>query len=92
MHEGQPAPELQPRADAAQVMLRVALRLALLAGVALLLRQDLARSMPTLLYLLAIFCAATAVGRREAIFGSMLTHWDEAAAYVVLSRIVTMLA
>jgi len=29
--------------------------------------------------------------RREAMFGPVLTHWDEAAAYAVIGRLVSAL-
>ena len=38
----------------------------------------------TLLALSAIFCAVVGAMRREMMFGAVLTHWDEAAAYAII--------
>jgi hypothetical protein len=40
----------------------------------------------------AIFCAVVGAMRREAMFGPVLTHWDEAAAYAVIGLLVSALA
>jgi hypothetical protein len=38
------------------------------------------------------FSASSCTMRREALFGPMLTHWDEAAAYAVIGRLVSVLS
>jgi hypothetical protein len=40
----------------------------------------------------AIFCAVAGAVRCEAIFDPVLTHWDEAAAYAVIGRLVSALS
>jgi len=39
----------------------------------------------------ATFCAVVGAMRREAMFGPGLTHWDEAATYAVIGRLVSAL-
>jgi len=45
-----------------------------------------------LLALSAIFCVVVASIRREPVFGPVLTHWDEAAAYAVMGHLAPALA
>jgi hypothetical protein len=40
----------------------------------------------------AIFCVIVGAMRREAMFGPVLTHWDEAAAYAVIGRLSSALS
>jgi hypothetical protein len=75
-----------------QVLLRFAFRLALLSVCAAYSRQGFAPAFPVLLALSALFCAFVGIIRREAIFGSALTHWDEATAYALISRLAYALS
>jgi hypothetical protein len=74
-----------------QVLLRFAFRLALLSVCAAYSSEGFAPASPVLLALSA-FCAFVGIIRREAIFGSALTHWDEAAAYAFIARLVYALS
>jgi hypothetical protein len=64
-----------------QVMIRFILRIVILCVFARLGNIGFARSLVALLWMSAIMSVAVAVMRREAIFDSTLTYWDEAAAY-----------
>jgi hypothetical protein len=63
-----------------QVVVRFALRLALLSTFAVD-HEGYARTLAGFLLLSAVCCAAVGAARREAVFGPVLTHWDEAAVY-----------
>jgi hypothetical protein len=68
------------------VLLRYVFRPVLVGAIAVLSNKGFATTVPTLLTLTAIFCATLAAMRREPVFGRVLTHWDEAAAYALISR------
>jgi hypothetical protein len=55
-------------------------------------RAKFAKTFAALLALSVIFCVVMGTMRREALFGPMLTHWDEAAAYAVIGRLVSVLS
>jgi hypothetical protein len=57
-----------------------------------LLRRAGGTTFGAVLELSAVFCAVVGAMRREAMFGPMLTHWDEAATYAVIGRLVTALS
>jgi hypothetical protein len=67
-----------------QVLIRFFLRIAVLSVFAALGSVGFTRSMAALLWLSAILCAVAGSLRREALFGSSLTHWDEGVAYAAL--------
>jgi hypothetical protein len=85
-------PAVPPRLNSRQVLFRAALRLVLLTALAAFGNRGFGHTLASLLALAAIFCAIVAVMRGEAIFGRALTHWDEAAAYAVLGRVVAVSA
>jgi hypothetical protein len=85
-------PAIPPQLHSRQVLFRAVFRLVLLTGFATFGTQGFAPTFAPLLALTAIFCAIIAAMRGEAIFGRALTHWDEAATYAVLSRLVATLA
>jgi len=87
-----PKPTISHELSSSQVLLRFALRLALLSTFATFGAQGFGTTFATLLALSAIFCAVVGVVRCEATFGPVLTHWDEAAAYAVIGRLVSMLS
>jgi hypothetical protein len=87
-----PSPTISHQFSSSQVLLRFVLRLALLSTFAIFGAQGFGTTFATLLALSAIFCAVVGVVRREAMFGPVLTHWDEAAAYAVIGRLVSMLS
>jgi hypothetical protein len=77
--------------SSSQVLVRFALRVILLSMFATFGTHGFGTALSTLLTLAAIFCAATGATRREAIFGPVLTHWDEAAAFAVIGRLASAL-
>jgi hypothetical protein len=66
--------------SSSQVVVRFALRLALLSTFAVG-HAGYAGTLAGFLLLSAVCCAAVGAARREAVFGPVLTHWDEAAVY-----------
>jgi hypothetical protein len=64
-----------------QVAIRFILRIVILCVFARLGNIDFARSLVALLWMSGIMSIAVAVIRRESIFDSTITYWDEAAAY-----------
>jgi hypothetical protein len=85
-------PAVPPRLNSPQVLFRAILRLVLLSAFAAFGSQGFSQTFASLLALAAIFCAIVAAMRGEAIFGRVLTHWDEAATYAVLGRLVAVSA
>jgi predicted Na+-dependent transporter len=80
-----------PRASSRQVLFRITFRLVVLAVFATLGGEAFSKAFAALLAMSAIFCAIVAVMRREAMFGATLTHWEEAATYLVLAYMITPL-
>lgn len=78
--------------SSSQVLARFVLRLGLVGTFATFSPEGFGTVFAVLLALSAIFCAVVGALRREAIFGPVLTHWDEAAACAVLGHLVTALA
>jgi hypothetical protein len=78
--------------SSSQVLLRFVFRLALLSTFAIFGTQGFETTFVTLLALSGIFCVVAGAVRCEAIFGPVLTHWDEAAAYAVIGRLVSALS
>lgn len=73
------------------VLFRFIFRLVLLSMFATFGTQGFGRTFAALLALSAIFCAVSGVMRREEMFSRVLTHWDEAAAYVLIGGLVSAL-
>lgn len=46
------------------------------------------RSLAALLWMAIILCAVVGLMKREAPFGAVLNHWDEAVAYAALYALV----
>ena len=90
MMEPRPAGPLQLRS--AQVLVRFGIRTVLLITFASFGSQGFGKTLTTLLALSAIFCAMIATIRREPLLGSVLTHWDEAAAYAVIAGLASIFA
>jgi hypothetical protein len=78
--------------NSSQVVFRFALRLALLSMFATIGTQGFAKTFAALLALSVIFCVVMGTMRREGLFGPVLTHWDEAAAYAIIGRLVSVLS
>jgi hypothetical protein len=84
-------PTIPHQLSSSQVLLRFVFRLALLSTFASFGTQGFGTTFAALLTLSATFCAVVGAMRREAMFGPVLTHWDEAAAYAVIGRLVSAL-
>jgi hypothetical protein len=84
----EPRPIVSHALHSSQVLFRFVLRLVLLCAFASLST----RGFGTALALSAIFCVVVASIRREPVFGPVLTHWDEAAAYAVMGHLAPALA
>jgi hypothetical protein len=48
--------------------------------------------MATLLWMSIVLCAAVALLRREQLFGAVLNHWDECAAFGALFALVHLVS
>jgi hypothetical protein len=86
MTETQPA--VPTLISSRQVLFRIVFRLFPLVVFARIVGQDFGAALAALLMMSAIFCVLVALMRREPIFGSVLTHWDEAATFAVLGHLV----
>jgi hypothetical protein len=88
----EPRSTIAQQLNSPQVLFRFVLRLVLLSTFATFGTQGFKTGFAALLTLSAIFCAVVGAMRREAMFGPVLTHWDEAAAYALIGRLVSALA
>jgi hypothetical protein len=68
-----------------QVLIRFLLRMVILSVFAVVGSQGFGKTLESLLVLAAFYCITVAAIRREAPFGPVLTHFDEAAAYAVIA-------
>ena len=82
-------PTIPHQLSSSQVLWRFVLRLLLLNTYSTFGTQGFGTTLAALLTLSATFCAVVGAMRREAMFGPVLTHWDEAAAYAVIGRLVS---
>jgi hypothetical protein len=73
------------------VLVRFLLRLALLSGFGILGSLGFGASLSALATMAAIVCATVAAMRQEAIFGPVLTHWDEATACIVIAWVTRLI-
>ena len=74
------------------VLLRFAVRLAILIVFAFVAHIGFAQAFPRFLLLAGVFCALWALLQGETLLGPVLTHWDEAAALVILSKLTAAIA
>jgi hypothetical protein len=74
------------------VAARFVLRLAILCLFSLLSRRGFGPAFSALLLMASTLCSVIATLRRERVMASILTHWDEAAAYALLYGAVQALA
>jgi hypothetical protein len=88
---GEPRRTLPHQLNSSQVLVRFVIRLALLTTFASFGTLGFGITLAAILVLSAVFCTVVAVMRQEAMFGPVLTHWDEAAACAVLGHLVTAL-
>ena len=89
---GTPQPVNPRQVGSSHVVVRFALRLTLMGAFATVGREGYASTLTSFLLLSAVCCAALATARREAMFGPILTHWDEAAIYAVIGRVAAAFA
>ncbi len=75
-----------------QVAVRFLLRMVVLVTFAMLSGTSFAGGMVALLWMSAIFCAITAVLRRELPFRTDLNHWDEMTCYIALCSLASRFA
>jgi hypothetical protein len=78
--------------DSTPVLIRFGIRLAILIALAFVPQIGFAQAFPRLLSIAGLFCALWAAVRREPILGPTLTHWDEAAVFIVCSWIAGAIA
>jgi hypothetical protein len=76
----------------ARALVRFGLRMIILSVFATLAGAGFARSFVALSWMSAMFCIIVGTVKREAIFDSFLTHWDEAAAYGALCCLCTVVS
>jgi hypothetical protein len=85
-------PDIPQALGATHVLIRVALRLALLAAFAAFGSRGFAKTFASLLAVGAMYCAFVGAVRREPIEWHSLSHWDEAAIYAVMAYFAPALA
>jgi hypothetical protein len=71
-----------------RVIIRLALRLTILAIFAASAGVAFAKALAALLWMSIILCAVTGAMRREPPFGPTLNHWDEMTAYAALFALI----
>lgn len=77
-----------PAFGSAQVLTRFFLRLVILGVFAALGHRGFGKTLESMLILAFLYCICMAAVRREHPFGPLLTHFDEAAAYLVVAQLV----
>jgi hypothetical protein len=82
-------PDLPPRLQSNQVLVRFTLRIVILAGFAAFSYSSFGRRLAALLLMTAVLCAVTGTLKREVPLASVLNHWDEALAYAGLYCLVS---
>jgi hypothetical protein len=87
-----PQPIIPHQIGSTQVLFRFGFRLVLLVAFAAFSNQGFGTTLAILLLLSAFFCAVMGALRYEAIWGPVLTHWDEAAVYALMGRIASVLS
>jgi hypothetical protein len=75
-----------------QVLFRFMFRVVLLGLFAAIGTQGLGSPFNVLLGLASIFCVIVGAMRHDGMFGPVLTHWDEAAAYTGIGCLVSVLS
>jgi hypothetical protein len=80
-------PDIPRDFGSAQALTRFFMRLVILSIFAALGSQGFGKTLEGLLAFAVFYCIFSAAIRREKPFGPVLTHFDEAAAYVVIARL-----
>lgn len=78
--------------DSFHVLIRFGIRLAILIALAFVAQIGFAQAFPQFLLLAGLFSSLWAIFRRELMFGPALTHWDEAAALIVMSKLAAAIS
>ncbi len=81
-----------PHFGSTYALTRFLLRLTIFAVFATLGHQGFGKTLENLLLLGGVYCVLIAVVRNERPFDPLLTHFDEAAAYVVIARLAAWTA
>jgi hypothetical protein len=76
---------LPRRLESVRVLIRFALRAVIVALCALTGHEAYGKTLAGLLGFAAFYCALAGSFRRERPFGPVLTHFDEAAGYAIVS-------
>jgi hypothetical protein len=82
-------PDIPRELGSAYVMTRFLLRMLMLSVLSTLGSQGFGKTLESMLVLAALYCVFAGAIRREAPFGPVLTHFDEAAAYTVVARLIS---
>ena len=85
-------PDVPHQLGSTYVLTRFFLRILILSVFATLGSQGFIKTFESLLVLAVFYCIFAAAVRREAVFGPVLTHLDEAAAYAVVARLVSFIS
>jgi hypothetical protein len=81
-------PSRSRRLNSKQALVRFGFRILILGGFAAFSSIGFERGLATLLWMSIVLCAVIGTIRREPVFGPILNHWDEAAAYAALYALV----
>jgi len=81
-----------PHHQSALIVIRILARLGILSIFANLGTHGFGKTLITLLVMAALYCVIAASIRREAPFGPILTHFDEAAAYTLCAMATSLAA
>ena len=84
--------ERPPVPGSAQVISRFIVRLAFAGGFAIFSSAGFGRMLAFVTALMSIYAATAASLRREQMFSPVLTHWDEAAGYVLIHLLFARVA
>jgi len=90
MQQPHPRPPIPHQFNSSQVLFRFVLRLTVLSAFATFGTRGFAPAFAALSNLSALFCAIVGAMRREAVFGPVLTNFDEAVAYLILGRLAAL--
>jgi hypothetical protein len=77
-------PDLPQELRSTQVIVRLCLRLLIIATFASFSSIGFARGMAALLWMSAILSAVVGIIKRDRLFDGVLNHWDETVAYAAL--------
>lgn len=85
-------PHFPRELGSAYVVTRFLLRISILSVFATLGSLGFEKTFESLLVLAVFYCIVAAAFRREAPFGPVLTHFDEAAAYALTAHLVASIS